>query len=76
MTKTMKTFTCKEGQGVCDKAFSGETAHEVTSAMEKHIWNATDDVHVALQEKLKAGPKDGHQRWLKWFDAEWEKKAE
>ena len=71
----MKTFTCKEGQGVCDKAFSGETMQAVSTAISDHIWSATDEAHRELQKKLKAGPKDGHARWLEWFGAEWEKKA-
>jgi len=72
----MKTFTCKEGQGVCEKAFSGETAQEVGMAIGDHIKNSADEAHAELRGKMATMPKEAHDGWWKWFNAEWDKKAE
>ena len=52
----MKTMTCKQMGGPCDKAFSGATADDVINAQDQHLKDevaAGDTAHVPAREDMK-----------------------
>ena len=53
----MKTMTCRQMGGPCDKAFSGETADDVINAQDQHLKaaeKAGDAAHQPAREEMKA----------------------
>lgn len=77
----MKQFTCKEimnGEGGCDKVFSGATSMEVASQCGKHVFETTDDLHKPMRDMM-SNPnhtEEEKDKWFVWFQGEWDKKAE
>ena len=52
----MKTMTCKQMGGPCDKAFSGETADDVINAQDQHLKDevaAGDAAHEPALAEMK-----------------------
>lgn len=50
----MKTMTCKQMGGPCDKAFQGNTADEVIKAQDKHLKEAVANGDTTHEEAAKA----------------------
>ena len=50
----MKTMTCKQMGGPCDKAFHGNSADEVIKAQDKHLKEMVEVGDVAHESALKA----------------------
>ena len=48
----MKTMTCRQMGGPCDKAFSGETADDVINAQDQHLKDAVAAGDTAHQPAL------------------------
>jgi hypothetical protein len=55
----MKTMTCKQMGGPCDKAFSGETADDVINAQDQHLKEAV----AAGDTAHEPANKDMRGRW-------------
>jgi len=55
----MKTMTCKQMGGPCDKAFSGETADDVINAQDQHLKDAV----AAGDTAHEPANKDMRGRW-------------
>jgi hypothetical protein len=55
----MKTMTCRQMGGPCDKAFSGETADDVINAQDQHL---KDEV-AAGDTAHEPANKDMRGRW-------------
>jgi hypothetical protein len=52
----MKTMTCRQMGGPCDRAFQGETADQVIKAQDKHLKEMVaggDETHRAARESMK-----------------------
>jgi hypothetical protein len=71
----MKTMTCKQLGGACDKTFSANSFEEIAQLSEQHgmeMFKAGDQPHLDAMEsmrKLMQSPED----MMKWMN---EKKAE
>lgn len=50
----MKTMTCKQMGGPCDKAFQGTSADEVIKAQDRHLKEAVADGDTTHETALKA----------------------
>ena len=72
----MKKFTCKELGGGCEEVFSGTTAEEVVKKGGQHIMTSTDEAHKQVRERMAKNTEEDNKKWKKWFDGEWEKKAD
>jgi hypothetical protein len=55
----MKTMTCKQMGGPCDKAFSGESADDVINAQDQHLKDAV----AAGDTAHEPANKDMRGRW-------------
>jgi hypothetical protein len=55
----MKTMTCKQMGGPCDKAFQGETADDVINAQDQHLKEAV----AAGDTAHEPANKDMRGRW-------------
>jgi hypothetical protein len=55
----MKTMTCRQMGGPCDKAFSGETADDVINAQDQHLKDAV----AAGDTAHEPANKDMRGRW-------------
>jgi hypothetical protein len=55
----MKTMTCRQMGGPCDKAFSGETADDVINAQDQHLKDAV----AAGDAAHEPANKDMRGRW-------------
>jgi len=55
----MKTMTCRQMGGPCDKAFSGETADDVINAQDQHL----KDSVAAGDTAHEPANKDMRGRW-------------
>ncbi|GAA4754929.1 hypothetical protein GCM10023350_45500 [Nocardioides endophyticus] len=55
----MKTMTCRQMGGPCDKAFSGETADDVIKAQDQHLKDAV----AAGDTAHEPANKDMRGRW-------------
>jgi hypothetical protein len=55
----MKTMTCRQMGGPCDKAFSGETADDVINAQDQHLKEAV----AAGDTAHEPANKDMRGRW-------------
>jgi hypothetical protein len=74
----MKTMTCKQLGGACDKKFHAETFEEMAEMSKKHgmeMHEKNDEGHLkAMQEMMElAGKEDAMKNWMnskqKEFDA-------
>ena len=50
----MKTMTCKQMGGPCDKAFQGKTANDVIKAQDQHLKDAVGGGDATHQTALSA----------------------
>jgi len=68
------------GKGGCDQVFEGDTAMEVAQKVSVHVMGSTDEAHKQLQEQMKEqmekGTQEDKQKWMDWFQGEWDKKTE
>lgn len=55
----MKTMTCKQMGGPCDKAFQGDSADEVIKAQDKHL----KEMGASGDESHAPALKDMQGRW-------------
>ena len=55
----MKTMTCRQMGGPCDKAFQGKTADEVIKAQDKHL----KEMGASGDESHESALKDMQGRW-------------
>ena len=55
----MKTMTCRQMGGPCDKAFQGETADDVINAQDQHLKDAV----AAGDTAHEPANKDMRGRW-------------
>lgn len=66
----MKTMTCKDLAGACDKQFHANTFEEIAEMSKKHgmeMANKRDEAHLGAMEKmnkLMSDPK-AMQAWMK-----------
>lgn len=66
----MKTMTCKQLGGACDKTFRANTFEEIAKLSEQHgmeMFKANDKAHIAAMDnmrKLMQSPED----MMKWMD--------
>lgn len=72
----MKKFTCKEMGGSCDEVFEGATAEEVVKKGGAHIMSSTDEAHKPVRERMAKLSEEDSNKWRKWFQGEWDKRAE
>ena len=52
----MKTMTCRQMGGPCDKAFQGDTADDVINAQDQHLKDmvaAGDEAHVPANNDMR-----------------------
>jgi len=66
----MKTMTCRELGGACDKAFSAESFDEIAQLSRQHgmeMFQAQDADHLAAMEKMKGLMQDP-MAMQAWFD--------
>lgn len=67
----MKTMTCQDLGGPCDRALRGETADEVIKAQDRHLREAVrggDTPHEGAHREMKARWKHP-KRSLGWYVA-------
>lgn len=67
---TMKTMTCKQLGGACDKEFHAETFEEMAELSKEHgmeMYQKGDEAHIEamkeMQEKMK-----GPEAMQEWFE--------
>jgi len=54
----MKTMTCKQLGGACDKKFHGNTFEEIAEQSKKHgmeMFQAGDQAHIKAMEEMRKG---------------------
>lgn len=71
----MKTMTCKQLGGACDKEFSGETFDEIVELSKQHgmeMFQKADPEHLEAIGKMQA-LMQSPEAMQKWFD---EKRSE
>jgi predicted small metal-binding protein len=68
----MKTLTCKELGGVCDKQLSANTWEEMVQVMTKHVMANHPDVAKKMEAMHKQDPK----RWGNENKPKWERARE
>ena len=67
----MKTMTCKELAGACDKEFHAETFDEMAEMSKKHAMEMAEQVdqaHLAAMEKMKELMSDP-EAVKEWFES-------
>jgi hypothetical protein len=64
----MKTMTCRELGGECDKAFTTETPREMVEAMTAHVISEHPDTAKAMERMHNEDP----DKWGKEFKRKWE----
>ena len=63
----MKTMTCKQLGGACDKEFHANTFDEMAEMSQKHgmeMFQEKDEMHLKKMEKLMKSPEE----MKKWFE--------
>ncbi len=74
----MKTMTCNQLGGACDKKFSAETFNEIADMSKRHgmeMFQQGDEAHLEAMNKMKSlmQQPNGIQEWFeskrKEFDA-------
>jgi hypothetical protein len=71
----MKTMTCKQLGGACDKEFSANTFEEISQLSQHHgiqMHQQQDAPHLQAMEKMQTLMKDS-SKMQEWFES---KKAE
>ncbi len=71
----MKTMTCLQLGGACEKSFSGETFEDILALSKQHgmeMFQAQDATHLSAMAKIQAMMQDP-QAMQAWFD---QKRAE
>ena len=71
----MKKFTCREMGGPCDTEFEGETMQEVADMGGAHIMGSTDELHKPMKDQMMQSSEEDKQKWMEWFQGEWDKKS-
>lgn len=64
----MKTMTCKELGGKCDKKLSAASWDEMVQAMTKHVLDKHPDVAKQMEQMHNEDPK----KWGKEMKAKWD----
>ena len=57
----MKTMTCKQLAGACDKEFHANTFEEMVEMSKKHgmeMAEKSDEQHIKVMEEMKKGKND------------------
>ncbi|MFC1697203.1 DUF1059 domain-containing protein [Nanoarchaeota archaeon] len=65
----MKTMTCKQLGGACDKEFHGETFEDIAEMVKDHgmeMFITGDEAHIKVIEEIKELMKDpdAMQKWM------------
>lgn len=71
----MKTMTCNQLGGACDKTFTANTFEEIAKQSEQHgmeMFKANDEAHLAAMDKMRGMMKQPEDM-MKWMN---EKRAE
>ncbi len=66
----MKTMTCRQLGGACDKAFSANTFEEIAKMSKEHgkeMFEAADEAHLIAMDKMK-GLMMSPEAMQAWFD--------
>ena len=77
----MKTMTCKQLGGACDKAFSGDTFEELANLSKMHgmeMFQTGDEQHLEAMKKVQElmQTPDAMQNWFADKQKEFEALAE
>lgn len=67
----MKTMTCRQLGGACDKKFSADTFEEIAELSKKHgqeMYKNKDAEHLKAMEKMNNLMKDP-QKFQEWFES-------
>lgn len=64
----MKTMTCRELGGTCDKKLSADSWDEMVQSMTKHVMSEHPDV----AEKMKKMHESDPDKWGKEMKPKWE----
>ena len=63
-TRYMKTMTCNQLGGACDKTFTAATFDEMVELSKQHgmeMFQSQDEAHLAVMGKIKMGRLYHHQ---------------
>jgi hypothetical protein len=66
----MKTMTCKQLGGVCDKTFSANTFEEIGNLSEQHgieMFKAGDKSHLEAMDRMRELMKKPEEM-LQWYE--------
>ena len=66
----MKTMTCKQLGGVCDKTFSAETFDEIVTMSKRHgmeMFEKNDKSHLDAMEEISVLMQD-QSKMHEWFN--------
>lgn len=67
----MKTMTCNQLGGACDKAFTGDTFDQIADQSKQHameMMQSADEPHLEAMERMKTLMQEPGEM-QKWFDA-------
>jgi len=67
----MKTMTCKQLGGACDKAFRANTFEEISEMSKQHgmeMFQQCDDEHLKAMNEMK-NLMERPDAMMKWFEA-------
>ena len=68
----MKTMTCRELGGTCDRALTAETWDEIVQTMTKHVM----EKHPDVAEHMKAMHERDPKQWGREMKPKWDAAAE
>lgn len=63
----MKTMTCKQLGGACDKEFHAETFEEMAKKSQNHgkeMMEKGDKAHIKIMEKMKDNSEKEMNEWM------------
>lgn len=66
----MKTMTCNELGGACEKTFTANTFDEIAKLSEQHgmeMFKVNDEAHLAAMNKMRGMMKQPEDM-MKWMD--------
>jgi len=66
----MKTMSCKQLGGACDKLFSANTFNEISALSQSHgkeMFEAGDEKHLQAMQEMSGLMKDSN-KMQSWFD--------
>ena len=74
---SMKTMTCKQLGGACDKKFHAETFEEMAALSKQHVmemFQAQDEAHLKVMAEMKELAKDPNnmKEWMEKKKAEFD----